>query len=82
MASQMSQQLPPGLIGINSNMTSALKKVPVFANNLAGTHSDLSSSTSHLSYEDGFQDAEYNALTEEERARIRKEEKERRLKEF
>ncbi len=66
--------------GYQSNMSSALKKPPVFANNMA--NSDLSSSMSQISYEDGFQNAEYNALTEEERARYRREEKERKLKEF
>lgn len=37
---------------------------------------------SQISYEDGFQNAEYNALTEEDRARERREAKERKLKEF
>ena len=31
---------------------------------------------SQISYEDGFVDAEFNAVTEEERARRRKEDKE------
>ena len=37
---------------------------------------DTSSSMSQISYEDGFPNAEYNALTEEERAKRRREEKE------
>ena len=37
---------------------------------------------SQISYEDGFINAEYNAINEEERARRRKEEKEQKLKEF
>ena len=62
-----------------SNLSSAIKKPPVFANNMAN---DLSSSMSQISYEDGFQNAEYNALNEEDRARERREAKERKLKEF
>jgi hypothetical protein len=37
---------------------------------------------SQISYEDGFQNAEYSALAEEEKARRRKDEKERKLREF
>jgi hypothetical protein len=43
---------------------------------------DLSSSMSQVSYEEGFPNAEYNAMAEEEKARRKKEEKDRKLKEF
>ena len=39
-------------------------------------------SQSQISYEDGFPNAEFNAVNEEERARRRKEEKDLKLKEF
>jgi hypothetical protein len=41
-----------------------------------------SSAASQISYEDGFANAEFNAVTEEERAQRRKEEKEQKMKEF
>ena len=42
----------------------------------------MTSSMSQISYEEGFPNAEYNALNEEEKARMRRDEKERKLKEF
>ena len=42
----------------------------------------MSASLSQISYEEGFPNAEYNALAEEEKAKIKKEEKERKLNEF
>ncbi|TNV78330.1 hypothetical protein FGO68_gene9574 [Halteria grandinella] len=57
----------------SSNFSSVLKRPQVtssFANQ------------SQISYEDGFPNAEFNAVTEEERARRRKDEKEQKQREF
>jgi len=42
----------------------------------------MSGAPSHIAYEDGLVNAEFNAITEEERARRRKQEKELKMKEF
>eukprot|EP00347_Sterkiella_histriomuscorum_P012198 403369519 len=69
--------------GLNqSNLSSAFKQPPVIQHPLDMSSSHMSSSMSQISYEDGFINAEYNAINEEERARRRKQEKEQKLKEF
>ena len=44
--------------------------------------SQSSSALSQISYEEGFANAEYNAITEEDKARRRKEDQDRKMKEF
>ncbi len=71
----------------SSNFSSVLKRPPVTAFTHNPQNQDLSAVTSsiahsQISYEDGFPNAEFNAVTEEERARRRKEEKDQKMKEF
>ena len=70
----------------SSNFSSVMKRPPVTAFNQ--NNNDLSAVTSsfaaqsQISYEDGFPNAEFNAVTEEERARRRTEEKDQKMREF
>jgi len=72
----------------SSNFSSVLKRPQVTSFHPSGVPpaGDLSAVTSsfqsQISYEDGFPNAEFNAVTEEERARRRKEEKDQKMKEF
>lgn len=79
--------------GTSSNFSSVLKRPPVTSFHPsgmppAGGAGDLSAVTSsfanqsQISYEDGFPNAEFNAVTEEERARRRKEEKDQKMRDF
>lgn len=54
---------------------------PVGAGDLSAVTSSFANQ-SQISYEDGFPNAEFNAVTEEERARRRKDEKEQKQREF
>ena len=69
-----------------SNFSSALKRPPVFGTNAnlqtSQMINDTSSLASQITYEDGFPNAEYNAITEEDKARRRKEDKENKMKDF
>jgi hypothetical protein len=74
----------------SSNFSSILRKGPGGGPHVPAFH-DMSMVTSNpagsvtqsmISYEDGFQNAEFNAITEEERARRRREEKDLKMKEF
>lgn len=57
----------------NSRLHNALNKVDISSSSMA---------PSQISYEDGFPNAEYNALNEEERARRRKDDKDEKMREF
>jgi len=67
-----------------SYFSSAFKQAPPFFSQHSIQASDLesSASVSQISYDDQFPNAETAALTEEEKARRRKAEKDRKLKEF
>lgn len=79
--------------GTSSNFSSVMKRPPINSFHPSGAPplggaGDLSAVTSsfanqsQISYEDGFPNAEFNAVTEEERARRRKEDKDHKIKDF
>ena len=69
----------------SSNFSSVMKKGPLnhdLSQLIPPSPQTSFMGHSQISYEDGFPNAEFNAVTEEERARRRKEDKDQKMKDF